>query len=445
MGRVHRAGFLLILGLGLATPAAAAEQPPGCEMKELADRFVAQFLEGKHDPNLELMNETMRAAAGPPAWEQLRAGLTAQNGPLREPGKAWVEDTVQGNLRLRVPVHYERATIDFRVVVDEAGKVTGFFLEPHVEPPDAGSEHRVSIGEGQRALPATLTLPTGKGPHPAVVLIHGSGPNDRDETVGPNKIFRDLAWGLAERGVATLRYDKRSLVHPEQLIALGDALTVEHEVIDDARTAMAFLRSRPEIDASRLFVVGHSLGGHLAPRIAAAEPRPAGIVALAGFALPLPEKLLEQARYLAAFDDETTAAKREHVEATEREVARIRAALDGIGPEPTGYVLGVPIGYYRDLEAHDPPTDAARLGLPILVLQGESDYQVTMADFERWRAALDGKPFSCLASYERLDHHFRVVEGPSGPADYARAAPFSASVIDDLAAWILDRTCPRMD
>ena len=117
-------------------------------------------------------------------------------------------------------------------------------------------------------------------------------------------------------------------------------------------------------------------------------------------------------------------------------------ALDGTAPEPAEPLLGVPFGYYRDLEAHDPPAAAAALGLPVLVLQGERDYQGTMEDFARWRAALAGKDGACLRSYEGLDHLFRHGTGPSDPASYQRPGPFAPRVLDDLAAWISSGACP---
>jgi len=84
--------------------------------------------------------------------------------------------------------------------------------------------------------------PEGKGPFPAVVLVHGSGPQDRDETIGPNKPFRDLAWGLASQGIAVLRYDKRTKVHGAMMAGAVEQFTVKEETIDDALAAVALLR-----------------------------------------------------------------------------------------------------------------------------------------------------------------------------------------------------------
>jgi dienelactone hydrolase len=299
------------------------------------------------------------------------------------------------------------------------------------------------VGTGETSLPGALTLPAGAGPFPGVVLVHGSGPNDRDETIGPNKPFRDLAWGLAQHGIASLRYDKRSHARPAELIAAGEDLTVRQEVIDDAVLALRLLREHSSIDRARVHVLGHSLGGSLVPRIGAIEPRPAGLIALAGSTLPLPEKMLTQMRYISASDGSVSAEEQGRIDAVEQQVRTLRGALAGTAPAPAGSVLGAPLGYYRDLEQHDPPAEAAALGLPILVLQGERDYQVTLEDFARWRTALEGKPFACLATYPELDHLFRSGTGPSTPADYSRPAKLDPRVVEDVAGWILERRCPR--
>jgi len=437
----------LLAAPGLVWGVAPAPEVARDDLVGVAETFARQFFDGKHEANLELMTAEMKAASGPTPSEKLRSTLLAGQGAVTGIGDGWREDRVQGYERFRVPVRFEQSTLDFRLVFDGAGRLAGFFVVPHAEPPqpdDAGPGKQIdlSIGEGETALPGTLAIPDGEGPFPAVILVHGSGPNDRNETIGPNRPFLDLAWGLAERGIASLRYDKRSYARPADLAELGDALTVKQEVIDDARLALQRLRGRDEIDGTRLFLVGHSLGGTLLPRIAEAEPRPAGLIALAGSTLPLPEKIVEQTRYLASLDGAVSGPEQQHLDMIEQLVGSLRAALDGTGPTPEGSILGAPFGYYRDLEQHDPPAGAAALGLPIFVLQGTRDYQVTLEDFERWKTALSEKPFACLATYDGLDHLFRAGSGPSGPEDYQRQAPVAPRVIDDIAAWIENRRCP---
>src|SRR5205814_1805761 len=149
------------------------------------------------------------------------------------------------------------------------------------------------------ALPGTLLLPKGKGPFPVVVLVHGSGPSDRDETVGGTRVFRDFADGLADRGIASLRYEKRTKQHPTEF---ARTYTIDDETTDDAVAAVAFVRMQPGIDPKRVFLAGHSQGGMMAPRIAQRSPGLAGIALLAAPARQLQYLVLDQFTYLSKND-----------------------------------------------------------------------------------------------------------------------------------------------
>ncbi len=430
-------------------PADAVVLPEGDE--GVAVRFAQLFLGGLHDEGRPLLAPQMEAVFSSERAEGVRQQLLRANGPPAGLGRAWLEGSNNGLSGWRVPAVFAQAIVDFRVVIDSEGRVAGFRILPHERAPKGENDEppvrqeQVAVGQGDDALPGVLTLPDGEGPFAAVLLVHGSGPLDRDATVGPNKPFRDLAHGLSARGVAALRYDKRTLVRPESILALGDALTVREEVLLDAAEGLALLRGHPQVDASRIFVLGHSLGGALAPRIAGLGPLPAGLVLLAPSAFPLYEKVLEQGRQIVALDGEVTAEEQQQLATMEEQVAQLRSALAGEAPDPSGPVLGAPVGYYRDLEAHDAPQDAAALGLPVLLLQGGRDDQVGDADFARWREALASAPDTCLHRYPTLDHLFRPGEGPAGPESYARAAPLDPRVVDAVAEFVNRGVCPESD
>lgn len=427
------------MGTGRSDQASPAEA--------VATRFARLFVEGRIG-EAEGMIALQLAEVMPPGSEkEIVANLVREYGAYRSTGAAWREDSVGDFDRFRVPVVFERETIDLRVVIDSAGLVSGVFLAAHLDPETIADppvrEVPVLVG-GEEGLPGLLSLPEGAIPFPGVVLVHGSGPHDRDQTIGPNKPFRDLAWGLAQRGVAVLRYDKRSLVRPEDLAALGGELTIVEEAVDDAQEAIRLLRSRPEIDGARIHVLGHSLGGTVLPRIAAMDPAPAGLIVLAGSTLPLHDKVLSQTRYIATLDGDLSDAERAGIENVESIVASIRDGLEsGTAPSSGQTLLGAPLGYWADLAAHDAPAEAAALGRPILVLQGTRDYQVTLDDFALWQDALEQTPNACLVVYDGLDHLFRAGTGKSGPDDYTEAAPVSPAVIDDIGSWVLERHCPR--
>jgi len=186
--------------------------------------------------------------------------------------------------------------------------------------------------------------------------VHGSGPNDRDETIGANKPFKDLATGLGSRGIAVLRYDKRTRVHRAKVAALTD-FTVHEEVIHDVLEAVRALRAQPRIDSARVVVLGHSLGGMLIPRIGTADPAIAGLIVLAGAARPLEEAIVAQTRYLAEADGTISAEEQQGID----RAAALAETVRALKPEDAkrGRMLsGAPASYWLDLRGYDPPSSA---------------------------------------------------------------------------------------
>jgi dienelactone hydrolase len=289
----------------------------------------------------------------------------------------------------------------------------------------------VQVGDAP-ALPGMLTVPKGPGPFAALVLVHGSGPNDEDESVGGVRVFRDLAYGLASRGVAVLRYVKRTRVAPAGVV------TQKEEVIDGAHAAIDLLRRTPEIDAKRIYLLGHSQGGYLAPRIAAGDPGGlAGIVILAGPTRPLEDLLVEQLTYLSSLDP-ANASLAADLEASRKLVQVVRdPALrsdDDVALPDAGSIKGA---YFLDVRGYDPVAVAKSISCPLLVLQGERDYQVTMKDFERWRTGLASKRGATLKTYPTLNHLFVSGSGKPSPAEYNAPGHVAEGVVDDIAGWVV--------
>jgi dienelactone hydrolase len=331
------------------------------------------------------------------------------------------------------PTRFANQNINFRIIINSSGQVSGFFQlpggvnwqRPEYSKPDTFKEREVTVGEGEWKLPATLTVPAGAGPFPAAVLVHGSGPNDRDETVGGTKVFKDLAEGLASRGIVVLRYEKRSMQYRARVASIAK-LTVQEETVDDAVRAIALLRSQPEVNGSKLFVIGHSLGAYVAPRIAEADGKLAGMVLMAGNVRPLEDLLVEQVEYMGIKGDQLERSK-----ALQAKVKKLEPA-----DEDSPALGGLPVSYWLDLKDYDPAAAAKKLGIPMLILQGERDYQVTMTDFNLWKAAVGNAKGVVLKSYPALNHLFVAGEGKSMPAEYGRPGHVAPAVIDDIAKFI---------
>jgi dienelactone hydrolase len=367
-------------------------------------------------------------------------GIIAQAGPLQKQGVERV--TPNGALQIVVvPCQFERAPLDVQVVVNASGLIAGLAVSPAVTPappysppdyakPASYTEQDVTVGTAPWALPGTLTMPVGTGPFAAVVLVHGSGPNDRDESVGANKPFRDLALGLATRGIAMLRYDKRTRTYGRQMAALTTT-TVNDEVIDDVVLAVALLQKTARIDPKRVVVLGHSLGGMLIPRIAPASPSAAGFIVLAGAVRPLEQAILEQTKYLSEFDGVVTPNEQSAIAEVEKNVAAVKALTPTSGP-----ISGVPASYWLDLRGYNPPVAAKAITRPMLILQGERDYQVTPAEYAQWQAALSGSKSATFHLYPGLNHLFIAGVGPANPGEYTRPGHVAEDVIRDIATWI---------
>src|SRR5436190_6853925 len=342
-----------------------------------------------------------------------------------------------------VTCQFENRLLDVRVVYSAEMKIAGLqFVPPATEykwpdyvQPDKFRDTEVVIGSGSPwPLPGTLSMPVGSGPFPALVLVHGSGPHDRDEAIGPNKPFRDVAGGLASRGIAVFRYEKRTREHGAKLA--DGVVTIKDETVDDALTAVERLRKTNGIDPQRVYVLGHSLGGMMAPKVASLDPKTAGLVILAGNARPLEDLIVEQLTYLATLGGEPDAIALERLARIKDQAAKVKDPKLSSETPAAELPFGVPAAYWLSFRGYEPAPAAAGLTMPVLVLHGGRDYQVGPADFDLWQKALAGKPRATLKRYPALNHLFMAGEGKATPAEYQKQGHVAAEVIEDIARWM---------
>jgi uncharacterized protein len=402
---------------------------------------------------------SLRPMVPPDALRAAWDAEIARHGPVSGLGTPVTEPAGPGMVLVKVPVTFERGTMTVAVALagEEGGEggeggeswVTGIQLLPAsaAEPaapwapppyadPDSFTEQDVTVGDGPLAVPGTLSVPRGHdGTGPGVVLLAGSGPNDQDETIGRNKPFKDLAWGLATAGVAVLRFDKVTHAHPD-LVGENPRFTLTDEYVPHAVAALEILRRHPAVDPARVFLAGHSQGGTVAPRVAARTPV-AGLVILAGGAQPLQQAMVRQFRYLASLDDAQAAAQSAALEVVTRQAAAVDDPGLSESTPPQDLPFGVPAAYWLDQRDYDAPKAAAALGKPLLIVQGGRDYQVTVADdLSRWQAALDGRPDVTIQVYPADNHLFFPGEGPSTPAEYEPAQHMDPEVVAGIAGWL---------
>ncbi len=382
--------------------------------------------------------------------EALRAAWSAEVerlGPLTATGAAVAEQAVGGARVVRIPLTFERGALTLVLSLIEDSGLTGLQLAPDAAEaaawqtpasvdPASFEEVEVTVGTGALAVPGTLSLPRRGAPYTAVVLLAGSGPQDRDETIGHNKPFKDLAWGLAQVGIAVLRFDKVTFAHREALANVDD-FTLADEYLPAALAAVGLLREHPAVDPARVFVLGHSLGGTVAPRVAAAEPAVAGLILLAAGAQPLHWAAVRQVRYIAALDPATAAAALPVIDAMTRQAEAVERATSATPASELPF--GVPAAYWMDVRDYDPVATATAVRRPILILQGGRDYQVTVADdLALWTASLNHRPDVTVRVYDADNHLFFPGHGPSTPAEYEPAQHVDPAVVADIAAWLTE-------
>ena len=410
----------------------------------------------------EAMEQGQMAAAAPAAklatiWQSFEAAY----GAFVSIGPVSVESSPPYTIAV-VTTMFASDVVGLRVTVTTSGQVAGMFVGSVSAPsgsaagrsappgaaaggsaapasyvrPGSFTETDVTVGSAPWALPGTLSMPNGDGPFPAVVLVAGSGPEDRNETYGPNAPLRDIAWGLASAGIAVLRYDKRTLVYASQMAAQEASLTVREEVTDDAVAAIGLLRTTSRVDPAHIFLVGHSLGAYLAPRIAAQAPGTLrGLALLEAPSTPLPALLLKQEQYLASLQTPSPDASAQLATLAEQVALAESPSLTASTPA-SSLPLGVPASYWLDLRSYDPLSTAAALDLPMFFSQGGRDYQVPPSELGPWRSALAGRSNVTFTTYPNMDHLLLDGSGPATPAEYGIPGHVAPELVSDLAAWI---------
>ena len=415
------------------------------EAEEFAERLLGDdpaSLEGMY----KLTSDMEKAVTSSGGWEGLAKPL-ALLGKAEKIGPAYAA-VFKGRDVFRVPCSFSVFPVDL-VFVLEDGMIAGMITDQYTGTKEAAEDEAeenhyteedlsIPVPALNGELPGTLTIPDGEGPFPVVILVHGSGPNNRNEEVMNVKPFQDLAYGLAEKGIAVYRYDKRTYVYGTEM-ASDFNVTLMEETVEDAAAAVQIVSQQDKIDSQRVCVLGHSLGAAAIPAISrqlqGETVKAAGFILMAPPARPLDELMKEQYEFLFSLMPEISEEQQEEKEKLFSELDRLDSLEDLPEDEQ---IAGAFVPYWKWLRSYDALKEAGMIDAPCLLLQGEEDYQVTMQDFDLWKEAIGNRPNWKMISYPGLVHVFVSGTKSEGTSVYLKDEHVDSQVISDIAAFVKD-------
>lgn len=435
--------------LSMQAPTFAQENDTTSELEIKANEFIKLASENKWEDAYKYFNEKLQTISK----EYISATWNSFAANYGQTKSIELKDVKKNIVHTRVTfsVTGEVSPYELYFNFDKNGKIDDFsvgyptypYSTPSYDHPENYTEKEVVVGSEEFPLPGVLTLPKGEGPFPVVVLVQGSGPHDMDSTYLGNKPFRDIAVGLANEGIAVLRYEKRTKVYPFKT-GTNPKFTIQDETVLDANYAVETLKDIPEVDAKNIYVLGHSQGGFALPLILENDKNGdiKGGIVVAGPAGKFQDLLVWQLEQSLEKAKDANAPK-EQIEALEANVAFWKTQVGLINdPQytlenpPTDFQLGPTDWWYnlRDIEA---PEVSKKQNVPLFVVQGGKDFQVPASHLELWKEALKERDNVSYKFYPNM-HHF-LAENPNATgttADYLAPANTSEQLISDIGQWV---------
>ncbi|PTT40028.1 hypothetical protein DBR28_06420 [Chryseobacterium sp. HMWF028] len=397
------------------------------DRKEIGNTFIKALLVEK---NIEKAHSYFDpSVAGQIPVEQLKAiteQLQGQLGGL----KNILEVNNEGNIYYYY-TEFEKTKLDVQLTFGESNKLLGFFLVPHKTFEKRDEKTTLKIKSDAIELNGTLLIPPSNDKKKLVIFVHGSGAHDRDETIGENKPFKDIAEYLLNNGIASYRYDKRTYSYPE---TFTEKSTVEEETINDAVNTALYFKNNADFKGYQIIILGHSQGAYMMPEIAK-KAQVSKYIFIAGNARPLQDLIVEQYEYLHTLDPAKVPA--EAVQEVKTQVAFLNSSKFNLNSPASDLPLGQSAAYWQYLKNYDQLNEVKKIKTPMFFAQGGRDYQVTEKDFNLWKNGLKNDKTAVFKFYPALSHLFIAGSGKPSPKVYETKGKVDEQFLKDLTQFIL--------
>lgn len=385
--------------------------------KEIGQNFVETFLKEKNfEKTLTFLDASIKDKITIDFLSKTSSQLDTQLGAYQQ-----IISVTNKDNAFSYYCQFANVSLDFEIKFKE-DKILGFFLKPHQEI----NKNDYKIKSGLIDLKGTLL--EAENSAILVIFVHGSGPNDRDETIGPNKPFKDLAESFQKEGIASYRFDKRTRSNPE---TFTENSTIEDEVLTDVVAVVNHFRNSDKFKNYKIIILGHSLGAFMMPKIANSVALDKAIM-MAGNARALQDVIVDQYVYLNSLNP--TKEGEAEIAKVKKEVSLLNSGKINTKLKSDELPLGLSAKYWQSLLDYKPLVEVKKVAIPLLVLNGERDYQVTMKEFNLWKKTIKNTNAKCI-SYPKLNHLFIAGEGKPNPEEYSVKGHVDKKVIQDIIAF----------
>ncbi|HPU63091.1 MAG TPA: dienelactone hydrolase family protein [Mobilitalea sp.] len=402
------------------------------ELGKLSKKLALQMIKGEFKETYNTLSVGAKQQLTLEYLEQVWNDVVTDLGSYKGI-RSITEEKVKTNTVVNVILNYDNCGMLIQFSYNTYKKLDGLWItyapyEPEPVSNKYFEETIITFGDKKKPIKGILTLPKNVKKPPVAILVPGSGDHDADESIAVNKPFRDLAHGLAKQGIAVIRYNESTPLSSKP------EFTIQDDSLNDAAQAIKYAKTLKSVDKNRIYIIGHSLGGMMAPKIAADNKEVKGIVCLAGSPRKLEDIIVDQTRKMLEADKSVTP------EMLKIYMAQLRPAVNKIKELKEGsteIIFNYPASYWYSLNQIDIPKIVKKLNIPIFIAQGSEDFQVFAdIDYEAWKDILKNKNNVTFKLYDNLNHLFMKSNGRTDVTEYSIKGTVDSRVINDIVKWI---------